>query len=192
MSFKGKRNLMLSFLLLVIIGVLVACAGGGGESTETTTGTGGDNEDADTGSTDGELNLTLGHVVAEDTGLDQGARHLAELIKEKSNGEINIEVYANASLGDNRELLESMQNGSVDMMTPALAPLASFTDATALLDLPYLFKSDENAEAVLDGEIGQSILEALEDAGFVGLAWFTQGWRHITLNSDDELVGDPS
>ena len=130
-----------------------------------------------------QIVLKLGHVVAEGTAIDEGARNFAKLVEEKSNGEIIVEVYANASLGDNRALLEGLQLGTVEMQTPSLAPLSGFTDKTLIFDLPYLFKNRAAAEAVLDGEVGQMVLDDLEQSGFVGLAWWTQSWRHLTTGN---------
>ena len=67
--------------------------------------------------------------------------------------------------------------GTLEMAISSVAFLGAFTDSTALLDLPYLFQSNEAAEEVLDGEVGQEIFSNLEPAGFKGMTWMATGWR---------------
>lgn len=127
--------------------------------------------------------LTLGHVVADKTPIDLGARKFADMVSKNSGGKIKIDVYSNSALGDNRSMIESLQRGTLDFCTPAIANLAAFTPATKLLDMPFLFNSSKQAERVLDGKIGQNILSALPQKGLIGLAWFAQGWRELTTKN---------
>ena len=174
-------------LILAVIMVFSLCACGGGNDSDAD-----DNTPSGTANYTGpSYTLTFGHVVADGTPLDEGADHFAQLVSEASGGKITVEVYANSALGDNRAMLESVQQGTIDMMSPAVANLAAFTDSTKLFDLPFLFENDEHAEAVLDGEIGTQILEDLEDAGMIGLAWWLQGWRELTTdNIEFHKAGD--
>ena len=72
----------------------------------------------------------------------------------------------------------------------SVAFLGSFTETTKLLDLPYLFKSNEAAVEILDGAVGQAMFKDLEKAGFKGLAWLATGWRHLTANKEIRSPGD--
>ncbi|MGE4284599.1 MAG: TRAP transporter substrate-binding protein [Clostridia bacterium] len=183
-----KKRMMVMLALILVITLSVGC---GGTSQPAPSG---EKQTAEKNNIQPQTNksivLTLGHVVQEKTALDEGARYFAELVKQKTNGQITVEVHAAAVLGDNRVMLESMQLGTLDMMSPALAPISGFTDKTLLFDLPYLFKSEKAAEAVLDGPIGQQVLKELEPSGFIGLAWWTQSWRHITTK--DRAVDKPA
>lgn len=134
--------------------------------------------------------LSLGHVIADKTPLDEGARYFAKLVDEKSGGKITVNVYSNSALGDNRSMIESLQRGTLDFCLPAVANLAAFTSSTKLFDLPFLFINNKHAETVLDGEIGQDILKSLSDKGLVGLSWWVQGWRE--LSTKDKPVHHPS
>lgn len=180
-----KRMLLVSVVLSLVMLFNVAC-GGPSQPTEPGQPSQPDGQ-AGTGK---KVVLKLGHVVAEKTALDEGAKHFAKLVEEKSNGEIVVEVYPNSALGDNRSMLEGLQLGTLEMMSPALAPLAGFTDKTLIFDLPYLFKNNAAAEAVLDGEVGQQVLKDLERSGFIGLTWWTQSWRHLTTG--DREVRKPA
>lgn len=174
----------LTALVLVLVMALSLCACGGNKTDDNQT----------TGSSDytgPSYTLTLGHVIADGTPTDEGADHFAQLVSEASGGKIKIEVYPNSALGDNRAMIESVQQGTLDMVLPAVANLAAFTTATKLFDLPFLFKNDAHAEAVLDGEVGTKILTDLESSGLVGLAWWLQGWRELTTdNIEFHKAGD--
>jgi len=138
---------------------------------------------------DDVLVIRLGHVIDDKSGLQAGAEKIAEILAEKSGGKIRLDIFPNSQLGGNREMLEALQAGALEMQTPALAFLGGFNEMTKALDFPYLFKNIEAAEYILDGEIGQQILAGLEDEGFIGLGWWTQGWRHLTTGK--KLVRKP-
>ena len=166
----------LTALVLVLVMALSLCACGGSKTDD-------NQASGNSDYTGPSYTLTLGHVIADGTPTDEGADHFAQLVSEASGGKIKIEVYPNSALGDNRAMIESVQQGTLDMVLPAVANLAAFTTATKLFDLPFLFKNDAHAEAVLDGEIGSKILSDLESSGLVGLAWWLQGWRELTTDS---------
>ena len=111
-----------------------------------------------------KLVLRLGHVVADESSLDQGMDALAELIKERSNGLIEVELYPNSTLGDNTALAEQLQFGSLEMAVPSIAAVSGFSRATAIFDMPFLFKNNAAAEEALDGELGDYVAAALEES----------------------------
>jgi len=128
--------------------------------------------------------LRMGHVVQEPTAIHRAALQFAEAVKERTNGEVIIEVYPASQLGGNREMIESIQVGSLDFSIPHVSVISGFVQGrTAVFDLPYLFKNDAHAEAVLDGEVGQFIANEVKKSGIVVLAWWTQGWRHVTTGT---------
>ena len=179
------KKLIALILAVVMVFSLCACSNGGNNDDNNNTPSGTANY------TGPSYTLTLGHVIADGTPTDEGADKFAQLVDEASGGKIKIEVYPNSALGDNRAMLESVQQGTIDMVLPAVANLAAFTSSTKLFDMPFLFESDEHAEAVLDGEVGTQILKDLESAGLVGLAWWLQGWRELTTdNIEFHKAGD--
>lgn len=109
--------------------------------------------------------------------------HLAFLkfkeIVESKTDEIKVEVYGNSVLGSDREVTEGVQLGTIQIGTCGTSNLSQFTDAFLVFDLPYIFPSIEDAEKVLDGEIGQGLLKTLEQQGMVGLAYTELGYRNI-------------
>lgn len=171
----SMKKIWLLVMLASLIGVLAAC--------------GGDDKDAADG--DGKVKaktIRVGHEATEETAVHLGIQKFADLVNERSDGELFVEVFANSGLGSNREMLESLQNGTLEAALPTTAPLSSFTNKSLLFDLPYLFKNREAAEHVLDGKIGDQVMDDLEESGFIGLGWLTQGFRHIAVNTDKPVT----
>ena len=131
-----------------------------------------------------EVVIKIAHVSAAGVPIDQFSNHVGEQLAEKTGGRITVQVFPASQLGNNAELLEQLQFGTLEMAISSVAFLGAFTDSTQLLDLPYLFKNEGAAEEVLDGEVGQSIFADLENSGFHGLAWLSTGWRHLTANKE--------
>lgn len=134
--------------------------------------------------------LRLGHVVQKGSAPDAGSTMFADLVKEKSGGSLVVEVFAGGTLGQNREMVEMLQNGTLDFTHPTVAVMSGFTSRTKVLDLPFLFKDVASAEKVLIGEIGKGILDSLEEIDLVGLGWYSQGWRQTSANKAIRTPGD--
>lgn len=131
-----------------------------------------------------KITIKIAHVSQEGVPIDVASKKLGEMLSEKTGGRITVNVFPNSALGGNTELLEQLQMGTLEMAISSVAFLGGFTDTTKLLDLPYLFKSNEAAEEVLDGEVGQTVFQNLESSGFKGMAWLATGWRHLTANKE--------
>ncbi|MEA4873584.1 MAG: TRAP transporter substrate-binding protein [Synergistaceae bacterium] len=128
------------------------------------------------------LTLRIAHVVTEKGGEHLGSLKLKEILEKKSGGKIIVEIYPNGSMGQNREMIESMQAGALDMGLPALPALGGFTDATKVFDLLYLFNDRKEAEKVLDGEVGKTVAKSVEKSGVKIISWWSQGFRESTSN----------
>ncbi len=126
------------------------------------------------------VTIKLAHVVNEQDGFHIAAERFAELVDERSDGAIDIEIYPNAQLGDERTLLEGMQIGTVDMGVITNGPVANFVEEIAVFELPFLFPSREAAYQVLDGPVGQDLLDELERVNLKGLAYAERGFRNLT------------
>lgn len=140
------------------------------------------------------VNLRLAHVVNEQDGFHAAAEKFRDLVAERSDGAITVEIFPNATLGDERTLLEGMQIGTVDMGVITNGPVSNFLEDMAVFELPFLFPSPEAAYSVLDGEIGQELLGRLEEVNLKGLAYAERGFRNLTnskrpVNSPADLDG---
>ena len=103
-------------------------------------------------------------------------------IEANSKGAIKVELYPNGQLGSDREMIESLQLGTLTMALPSSSALAGFEKKFQVLDLPYLFKSKAVAYKALDGELGKTLDALLPKHGMVNLGYFENGFRHVTNN----------
>ncbi|WP_018717037.1 TRAP transporter substrate-binding protein [Arhodomonas aquaeolei] len=126
------------------------------------------------------VTLKLAHVVNKEDGFHLAAERFAKLVDERTDGAVTIEIYPNAQLGDERTLLEGMQMGTVDMGVITNGPVANFVEEIAVFELPFLFPSREAAYEVLDGPVGQDLLDELERVNLKGLAYAERGFRNLT------------
>ena len=127
------------------------------------------------------LTLKLGHIAEPDNNYGQGATYFAKLVAERSKGEINIEIYPSSQLGDQRELVENLSVGTVDMTLTSTAVLGNFAPEVAVFDLPFLFRDVQHAYKVLD-TVGMELCKKAEARGMVTLAIWENGFRHMTNN----------
>jgi tripartite ATP-independent transporter DctP family solute receptor len=109
----------------------------------------------------------------------EGVRYMGKLLNERSSGRLNIKVFANGTLGSERDTIEQLKIGGVDMIRLSVAPLNNIVPETIVLSLPFIFRSEDHMHTVLDGPIGDEILAAMEKQGIVGLAWYDDGARSI-------------
>ena len=132
------------------------------------------------GSAMAETVFQLGTTVNEQDSFQVAAVKFAELVAERTNGEYKIEIYPNGTLGGESDMLDSMSMGMLDMGIITSGPFVNFSEMMGVLDMPYLFATNEEAYEVLDGEIGKELLATLEEAGLKGLAYAERGFRNVT------------
>jgi tripartite ATP-independent transporter DctP family solute receptor len=119
-----------------------------------------------------------------------GMVRFAELMEQKSGGKITMKIFPSAQLGNERDVTEALQLGSVDVTLISAAPLSSFTDDFQIFDFPYIFSNREHAYTVLDGEVGRTILKNLEEHGLIGLELMENGFYWISNNKGIEHPKD--
>jgi tripartite ATP-independent transporter DctP family solute receptor len=128
----------------------------------------------------GGMNIKVAHVVNEQDAFHLCALKFKEVVETETGGEITVTIFPNAKLGDERALLENMKMGAVDAGIITSGPIINFLPEFGIFDLPFLFRSPEHAYAVLDGPIGQGMLQSMESQGWVGLAYGERGFRNLT------------
>lgn len=147
-----------------------------------------------TASADEVTTLRLGHVNgAEDSVNQVAAEKLNELLAEKL-PQYQVEIYPAGQLGGERDMIESVQMGTLDMVITATTPLANFVPSLNVVELLYLIQDFDHADAVFEGEIGNQWLEDCSAAGMKGLGFTEAGFRHLCYNQDpiesmDDLSG---
>ncbi len=120
--------------------------------------------------------------------------HMGKQLAEKTDGRITLEIFPSGQLGSERELVESIQLGNVDMTFVSSAVLGNFNQEFFALDIPFIFTDRESVYRVLDGEIGQDLLDSLEKVGIKALGYWENGFRQLTNNkhvirTPDDLKG---
>jgi tripartite ATP-independent transporter DctP family solute receptor len=111
-----------------------------------------------------------------------GLQKFADLMKEKSGGKMQGKVFTGATLGKDIQVLSSMQGGTVDFASMNTNLLVGIAKDAGLVDLPYLFNSEQEAYAVLDGAVGKKIHAELEPRGLLGLSFFDMGYYSLHNN----------
>lgn len=110
----------------------------------------------------------------------QGVAKFVELVKAKSQGEIDIKPYYSGALGNDVQVTSALQGGTIEFTVPQTTTLTGMVKAYEILDFPFLFKNSEQAEKVLDGPVGRKLLETLPAHGLVGLAYWENGFFNAT------------
>ncbi|NLA90546.1 MAG: DctP family TRAP transporter solute-binding subunit [Synergistaceae bacterium] len=127
------------------------------------------------------VSFKLGHSVSDQHPYHLGAEKFKEIVEKESGGEIEIALFPNNQLGTGeRDLLEGLQLGTVDIYIGSTGPMGGFERKFMLFDFPFLFKDKDHAYSVLDGEIGQYVMGLLDKIGITGLSWYENGFRHFT------------
>ena len=101
-------------------------------------------------------------------------------VEAASKGAYRVDLYHSSQLGDDREMMEALRLGNQEMTCPATAPVAGFVKEFRVLDLPYLFPSNEVMLKVLNGPAGQDLLKKLDGVGLHGLVYLPEGFRNLT------------
>ena len=181
-----KINWVLGIVLLVtIMAIMLGC----GSSSEPATQNAGNQsatankqgeDTTDTEVKEGEYIIRFAHVVRPSTAKGQAAEKFAELIEERTNGQIKVEIYPDSQLGSDREITEQMQSGTIQMNAPFTGVLPSFVPQFQVFDLPFLFDNREVAYQAMHGELGEILNGYLEKQGLRSLGYWDGGFKHLT------------
>ena len=135
--------------------------------------------------------IKFSHVVAADTNKGKTAEYFRKIVEERTNGGVKVEVYANSTLYKDKEEMEALQLGAVQMLAPTpgkFGPLGA--REFEVLDLPYLFDNLDDEHRVTQGAIGRRLFGKLEPLGIRGLAFWDNGFKEMTSNRPLRRVED--
>lgn len=121
--------------------------------------------------------FTYAENQAEDYPTTKGAYRFAQLVQERTGGKVMIQIYADAKLGDEVSVMDQLRFGGIDFARISLSTVADVVPEIAVLQLPYIYDSSDHMWKVLDGEIGDELLNAFEGYDFLGLSWYDAGAR---------------
>lgn len=130
--------------------------------------------------------LRLGHGIAEEHPLGQGALQFAKILERQSGGKLGMKVYAATQLGSEAQMVAAVRGGVQDLVITSSAPVATLIKEYLLFDLPFLLQSDQEADALLDGPVGTRLLALASPKGMIGLCYWENGFRQVT-NSKREV-----
>ena len=159
---------MISFLLVLVVVSTLLFAGGSTEMDATT----------------GEKNYVfkLGYGGAVTNARHLAATQFAEWVAEESQGRIKIDLYPTEMLGTDAEMAEMCSMGNLDMTINAVGVVSNYEPKIAIFELPFLFSDYESVDRVLDSDFGISVLDSLPKRGLHPLAYWENGFRHVTNN----------
>jgi TRAP-type transport system periplasmic protein len=138
--------------------------------------------------------LKLGHAVNTTDGQHAAAMKLAELVKQRTNGDVDITIYPANQLGNDAAMINGVRGGTIDIVSSGASNFNGIVANTAAMELPFVFRSAQHAYAVLDGTVGTGVMNELSPHGLKGLAYWENGWRAFTNNkrpvrTPDDLKG---
>jgi C4-dicarboxylate-binding protein DctP len=135
--------------------------------------------------------IKFSHVVAPDTPKGNGAQRFKELAEQRSGGRVKVDVYPNSQLYKDKEEMEALQLGSVQMLAPSLAKFGPLgVKEFEVFDLPFIFKDQAAFRAVTEGQVGADLFRKLEPKGVKGLAYWDNGFHIMSANKPLHKVAD--
>ena len=183
--YKNKYS-KICMLVIVVLAMLFVTACGKGPG-----------EEGSANGTDAEQYKLKFYWCEADTDMDPyaiSAHEFKNRVEEKTDGRVEVLLYPDSQLGSEREAIEGISLGTIDMGVITNAPISGFVPQFQILDLPYLFSDVEQAHSVLDGPIGQDLLKLLGDHGIIGLGFTEGGFRQMInnvrpINTPDDVAG---
>ncbi|WP_315140915.1 TRAP transporter substrate-binding protein [Achromobacter marplatensis] len=138
--------------------------------------------------------IRFGYGLNEESVQGRAARFLAQELEKVSGGKLKMKTFGSANLGSDEQMQGALAGGAQEMMVGSTAPLAGMVKEFGVFDLPFLFNSEKEADAVLDGQLGQDLLKKLEARGLVGLVYWENGFRNMTnskrpINRAEDMQG---
>jgi tripartite ATP-independent transporter DctP family solute receptor len=141
-----------------------------------------------------EIVLKAADVQPEDYPTTMALKHMAQLLNDRTQGRIKMQVYSAGQLGGEKESIEMTQAGTIALNRVNAAPLVGFSPKMGVFSMPFLFRDADHLWKVLDGQIGKDMLKELEKSNLVGLAYYDSGARSFyskgkAINSPEDMKG---
>jgi C4-dicarboxylate-binding protein DctP len=135
--------------------------------------------------------IKFSHVVAPSTPKGKAAEKFKELVEGRTNGQVKVELYPNSQLYKDREEIEALQLGAVQMLAPSLSKFGPLgVREFEVFDLPFMFPDKSVLYATMDGEVGKGLFARLETKGIKGLGFWDNGFKQMSANSPLHEVKD--
>lgn len=128
----------------------------------------------------GSHTLRMGIGLSENSPQFISSQYFGEILEKRTDGRITVNVFPNSQLGDDVQMLEMLQTGTLDMTYPSSSAATSYVEELAVFDLPFLLPSREAAIEVLQSDVALELLEGFEDSGLKPLAFSENGYRQLS------------
>ena len=129
--------------------------------------------------------LKIGYATTQASHYGVGSTVFCEDVEKGTQGRYKCQHFPSSALGGEREMIEAVQIGTLDLVNTSTGPVGNFVPEVKIVDIPFLFRDYDHARKVMDGPIGQDILTKFPSKGIVALAWTENGFRHMTNNKRD-------
>jgi tripartite ATP-independent transporter DctP family solute receptor len=196
-----RRIKTILFLVLAAALVLSACSqnssssssgsstnSGSSAATGSSSGSSGSSGSSDSSQAQPEapkvdpIHWKLGHTQPAGGPYQKAAELFAQLVQERSGGQLIIDTFPASQLGNGRDMVEGLQLNTIQIYTGTLSVTANFAPKMGIYSLPYLFRDIDHAHKVVKGEIGQELAKELEAVGILNIGHWESGFRHFTNN----------
>jgi tripartite ATP-independent transporter DctP family solute receptor len=134
--------------------------------------------------------LKIGYATTAASHYGVGSSAFCDDIDKGTQGRYKCQQFPSSALGGEREMIEAVQLGTLDLVNTSTGPLGNFVPEVKIVDIPFLFRDYDHARKVMDGPIGQDLLKAMQAKGLIGLAWTENGFRHMTNSKRAIRVAD--
>ena len=182
----SRRNFMQITGISALAMGLAACGGSSSSTAASSTAS----PAASSAAGNASYKITIAHQQDETDSMHLGAVEFQKYVQEKSNGQIEVEIFPNGQLGPEVDIIQSiLSQGGCDI-TFTGETMQTYEPDLGMIGMPYLIQSDEHMDKVLNGEVGQELEDLMEAAGMKCLAYYTRGPRYITSNRKITCVAD--
>lgn len=176
---KWAKNLMAGFVVPSLV-LISACGSAGGDSKTSAPVASQQPASSTASNAIKERTIKAGIGLNEDHPEGKGLKKFAELVDQKSGGKIKVQTFFAATLGDDLKMTQALQAGTQEITIPSTSPLVGMIKEFGIYDFPFVFNNGQEADAVLDGPLGQKLLDKLPAQKLVGLAYWENGFRNLT------------
>lgn len=141
-----------------------------------------------------QTTIKIGYATTPASHYGVGSTAFCEDLEKRTAGRYKCQQFPNSALGGEREMIEAVQLGTLDVVNTSTGPVGNFVPEVNIVDIPFLFRDYDHARRTLDGQIGQELLARFPSKGLVAIAWTENGFRHMTnskrpINKPDDVKG---
>lgn len=173
MKLTSMKKFFTVFIIVLVAITLFACSSQVKPNTEDTSSTEKTEQNE-------PVVFKIGMTLNDKSNFYIGAVEFSKRVEEKTNGNVKFEIYPSAVLGNDRDLIEGLSMGTVDMAIVGTSTTNSFVPETQVFGLPYLFRDRDHVEKVVTGPVGDKVANCFEDNGIKYMAYWENGFRHLT------------